>query len=128
MVIEIAVSVIAITLVVMVSFAIPTVIEVRKTAKAAREFFTRTDTELRHVLKDVGEVMTNLRPLTEGAATRVEDVKTFMSALGETGRNLHAVNDLLCTVSDSFSRYNVVATGVRAGFKYFLEKIKKKGE
>ena len=128
MVIEIAVSVIAITLVVMVSFAIPTVIEVRKTAKAAREFFTRTDTELRHVLKDVGEVMTNLRPLTEGSAACAEDVKTFLSALGETGRNLHAVNDLLCTVSDSFSRYNVVATGVRAGLKFFLEKIKKKGE
>ncbi|MBI1920291.1 MAG: DUF948 domain-containing protein [Geobacter sp.] len=128
MVIEIAVSVIAITLVVMVSFAIPTVIEVRKTAKAAREFFTRTDTELRHVLRDVGAVMTNLRPFTESSAACAEDVKTFMSALGETGRNLHAVNDLLCTVSDSFSRYNVMATGVKASFRYFLEKLKRKGE
>lgn len=128
MVIEIAVSVIAITLIVLVCFAVPTVIEVRKTARAAREFFARTDSELQPVLKEVREVMSNLRPLTESAASCADDVRTFMSALGETGHNLHAVNDLLCMVSDSVSRYNVVATGLKAAGKYVLEKIKKRGE
>lgn len=122
----ISAAVAAITLLVLAGFMIPAFIEVRKTAAALREFMSQTEAELKPVLKELRETLTDLKVLTEGTADKMEDVHTFMEALGDTGRNLRTINSIAGSVAGVLARSSIWMTGAKVAGKFLLERLSKK--
>lgn len=126
-VISIAVVVMAITFVVLVAFTIPTFIEARKTAIAAREFLTNTSNELQPVLKDLRGIITDLQLVADAAAENTSDIKLFSEALGDTGRYLKTINSVVGGVAGVLSASSLWMTGAKVAGKLILDRVTKKG-
>ena len=75
--------VITVTLVVLAGVMIPAFIETKKTAVAIRQFASFMETELKPLMLDMRNTLTDLQVITEEAATRADDVKIFMEELGK---------------------------------------------
>jgi uncharacterized protein YoxC len=118
---------VAITLVILAVFMIPTFIEARKTAVAAREFLNRTDLELQPVLRDLRTVITDLKEMTSGASEKAEELKLFMGALGDTGRYVRTINTVVGTVVNAVSTSSLWLSGARVAGKFLYDRISKKG-
>ena len=125
MLIGLAAILIAITFVVLVAFLIPAVIEIRKSAITLREFTVNAENELKPVLHELHQTITELKIIAEVAATRSDDVKSFMEALGDTGRNLRTINHVVGTVAGVLASTSVWAVGAKAAGKLILERIAK---
>jgi uncharacterized protein YoxC len=118
--------VIAVVLVVVAIFLVRALIEIRATVIAARGLMTRIDTELVPVVKDLQYVLADLKVTTDGIASRVEDVKSAMTAVGDTGRNISRINAVIGTVADVLSRVSLLSTGVKAAGQYVCDRISRK--
>jgi uncharacterized protein YoxC len=116
----------AITLVVLAAFIIPALIEIRRTAAATRDFLSSTDTELKPAIKELRETLADLKLLTHGAADKVEDIETFMEAVGDTGRNLRTINTVVGSVAGLLGGSSLWLTGARVAGRYILERLSKK--
>ncbi|HEY6871972.1 MAG TPA: DUF948 domain-containing protein [Geobacteraceae bacterium] len=127
-VISIAVVVVAVTIVILAVFAIPAFIEARKTAVAAREFLAHTDTELQPALKNLHLIIHDLKEMTAEAAEKTGDVKLFMEALGDTGRNLRTINAVVGAVAGVLSTSSLWITGAKAAGRLIRNRFSKKGE
>ncbi len=123
-----ALVVMALALVVLVAFMIPTLMEIRKAAADLRGFVTRTGGELKPVLLELERTLAELRMVTEGIAEKREDVQTFMEAVGDTGRNIRTINAVIGTVAHAAVTSSVWMTGARTAGKFLTERlIKKRG-
>ena len=126
-VISISVAIVAVTFLVLAVFAIPAFIEARKTAVAAREFLTRTDMELQPALRDLRLIIDDLRQMAAEASEKTGDVRLFMEALGDTGRNLRIINSVVGTVARVLSTSSLWITGAKAAGNLILNRLSKKG-
>lgn len=127
-VISVAAALVAITVVVLAFLAIPTLVEAKKTAIAAREFISRTDSELQPALQELRVVIGDLKALTSEAAEHSDDVKTCMEAIGNTGRNLNTINSMVGTVAGAVSTSSLWWTGAKVAGKYLMERARKRRE
>jgi uncharacterized protein YoxC len=118
--------VIAAVLVVVAGFLVRALIEIRATVIAARGLMTRIDTELIPVVKDLQGVLADLKVTTDGIASRMEDVKSAMTAVGDTGRNISRINAVIGNVADVLSRITLLSTGVKAAGQYVCDRISRK--
>ncbi len=125
-VIAISVAVVAVTFVILAAFTIPTFIEARKTAIAAREFLSRTEMELQPVLNDLREIITDVKLITN-AAENAGDVKQFMESLGDTGRCLKTINTVVGKVVGTLAASSLWLTGAKVAGKFMLDRFQKKG-
>lgn len=116
-------GVIAATFVVTMVFLIRAMMEIRRTMVWFREFMTRLDAEIKPVLSETHDVLAELKVTTNGIASRVEDVKSAMTAIGDTGRNISRVNLALGEVADLVSRVSLLSTGFKAAGRYVAERI-----
>lgn len=124
----IAVVVMALALVVLVAFIVPTLIEIRKAAADLRGFVTQTGGELKPVLFELERTLAELRMVTEGIAEKREDVQTFMEAVGDTGRNIRTINAVIGNVANAAVASSIWVTGARTAGKFLTERlIKKRG-
>jgi len=126
MLISLAAVLVAITLAVLAVFMIPTFIEIRKTAVTLRETTEMAERELKPMLQDVHRTLSDIKVLVEEATARTDDVKTFMEALGETGRNLHTINHVVGKVANVLATSSVWAMGAKAAGRVILERLLKK--
>ena len=76
-IISVATVVVAIALVVLSCFAIPVLIELRKTLAELRQFTTSTEQQMKPLLQDLHETLADLKSLTMDASERVEEVRNF---------------------------------------------------
>ena len=125
-VLGIAAAVIAVTLVVLVCFMIPAFVEVRKTAAATREFLSCVEKDIKPVLREMHEMLTDLKVISEEAATKAEDVKIFMEELGNAGRNIRTINTLVSGVTGLLAKSSMWATGAKVAGKLIASRILKK--
>ncbi len=124
----IAVVVLALALVVLVAFMIPTLIEIRKAAADLRGFVAKTGGELKPVILELERTLAELRMVTEGIAEKREEVQTFMEAVGDTGRNIRTINAVIGTVAHVAATSSIWITGARTAGKFLTERlIKKRG-
>ena len=120
-IIAIAAVVTAVSIVILTIVVIATSIEIRKTAISARNFMDHAETEIKPVLMELHETLNNLKIITDGAADKIEDMKTFIEAAGDTGRMVGNVTGLV-------SRSSLWMTGLKAAGKFVLTRyIKKRG-
>jgi uncharacterized protein YoxC len=125
-IVGIAPVIVALTLVVLAAFLIPAVIEIRKTASAMRDFITGTDSELKPLLRDLQSTLADLKGITDQVSTRTEDVKSFMEALGDTGRNLRTINSVVGAVSGTLASSSLWLTGAKVAGKFIIDRFSKK--
>lgn len=125
--VEVSIIVIAIGIVVLVAYLIPTVLQVRKTAKSAEDLFTTLNRDLEPILKDLRKSANNLE---EASSKLLEGAKIFASALGAfqvVGEVVKGTGDLVKGNVISFLGHLAnLATGYKTGFKYFIEHLFKK--
>ncbi len=126
-VISISVAIVAATFLILAVFAIPAFIEARKTAIAAREFLARTDMELQPALRDLRLIIDDLKFVVAEASEKTGDIKLFMEALGDTGRNLRVINSIAGPVAGALSTSSLWMTGARAAGRLILNRFSKKG-
>jgi uncharacterized protein YoxC len=126
MLISLAAILVAITMVVLAAFLIPAFIEIRKTAASLREFINCTDSELKPVLHELHQTITELKIIAEVAASRTDDVKSFMEALGDTSRNLRSINHVVGAVAGVLVSTSAWAVGARTAGKFIVERLSKK--
>ena len=126
MLISIFAAVAALALVVLTIVVIRTSIEVRKTAITARTFMEQVETEIKPVMLDLHDTLGNLKLLSEGAAERIEDMKSFMEAAGDTGRNLHTINSVVGNVTGLVTKSSLWMTGLKVAGKFILTRMTKK--
>ncbi len=126
-VISISVAIVAATFLILAVFAIPAFIEARRTAVAAREFLARTDMELQPALRDLRLIIDDMKFVVAEASEKTGDIKLFMEALGDTGRNLRTINSVAGTVAGFLSSSALWVTGAKVAGKFILNRVSKKG-
>ena len=124
----IALIIIAVALCILVLTLIPTLLTVKRTYASVGELAEMVQRELRPTLQELTGVLSELKTVGGGVAEHTEDVARFMSALGETGTNLNAINRAVCVVSRVINATSVWSTGAKVAGKYMLDRyLKKRG-
>jgi uncharacterized protein YoxC len=127
LIIGLATVVVAIVLVVLACFAIPVLVELKKSLVELRQFIVCTEEQLKPVMNDLHTTLEELKTLTREASERVEEVKGFTEAVGETGRHVRAINSVMGTVTTAIAGSTVWMTGAKAAGRFVLDRISKKG-
>jgi hypothetical protein len=84
--------------------------------------------ELKPTIQELTSVLVELKTVGGGVAEHTDDVRRFMSALGETGTNLSTINRSVSVVTGALNTTSAWATGAKVAGKYILERyLKKKG-
>ncbi len=124
----IALMIIALSLCVLVLALIPTLLTIKRTAVSVGELAEMVRSELKPALHELTSVLADMKTVGGGVAEYTEDVKRFMSELGEAGDNLHTINRSVGLVTGVLNTTSVWATGARVAGKYIVERyLKKRG-
>lgn len=126
--IGIALLIMAIALLILVVVLIPTILIVKRTAASVGSLTDMVQNELKPTIRELTSVLTELKTVGGGVAEHTDDVKRFMTALGETGTNLSTINRSMGTVTTILNNASVLAIGAKAAGKYMLERyLNKRG-
>ncbi|MDD2338053.1 MAG: DUF948 domain-containing protein [Geobacteraceae bacterium] len=117
---------IAVTLIAASVYLVTVCEDLKKTLYVARELIKRIDSEVDPIVTDLQVVMSNLKIATEGVASRVDEIKSAMEAVGDTGRNISRINVVVGHVADVLGRISQLSAGAKATGKYLSERILQK--
>lgn len=124
----IALIIIAVALCILVLTLIPTLLAIKKTAASVEELAIMAREELKPALYELTAVLSELKTVGGGVAEHTDDVKRFMSALGETGNNLTSINRTVSVFTGVLNATSIWATGAKVAGKYMVERyLKKRG-
>ncbi len=125
---EIILIVICIAACLLVLTLIPTLLAIKRTATAVGDLTTMLQGELKPALKELTELLAELKTVGGGVAEHTDDVVRFMTALGETGTNLSTINRSVGAVTGVLNTTALWATGAKVAGKYIVERyLKKRG-
>jgi len=120
--------VVAVAFCVLVMTLIPTILSVKRTAESVASLSDMLQKELKPTIQEMTSVLTELKTVGGGIAEHTDDVKEFMSALGETGNNLHTINRSVSVVTNALNTTTIWMSGAKVAGKYFIESyLKKRG-
>lgn len=124
----IALIIIAVSLLILVLTLLPAIVSIKRTSESVCSLSDMVQEELKPTLQELTVILTELKTVGGGIAERTDDVKQFMSALGDTGTNLRSLNRSVGVVTSTLSAASIWATGAKVAGKYVLERyLKKKG-
>ena len=124
----IALIIIAVAICILVLTLVPTLLTIKRTAASVGELTDMVKGELRPTLQELTGVLAELKTVGGGVAEHTDDVKRFMSALGETGGNIHTINRAVNVVSSVVNTSSAWTTGAKVAGKYLLDQyLKKRG-
>jgi uncharacterized protein YoxC len=125
---SVAAALAAVAWVAVALFLVPALIELRRTVVALRSLLSKAEEELPSTLAETREILTDLKTITKAAASKADEVKTVMTALGDTGESVHRINGLLDGFVNLMRKPARYWAGTRAAGKYILDRVKKKEE
>ncbi len=124
----IALIIITIAICILVVTLVPTILAARRSFESVGALSEMVHKELKPTIQELTSVLSELKTVGGGVVEHTDDVKRFMSALGETGTNLHTINRTVGAVTNVLSTTSVWATGAKVAGKYVLESyLKKRG-
>ncbi len=94
-VVSLAALVVALGVVVLVAVLVPAINEVKRTSSAVRRCIVNTETSLHPMLEELRKSIADVREIADAAAARRDDISTLLSALGDTGENVHRLNGII---------------------------------
>ena len=120
--------IVAVAFCILVMTLIPTILSVKRTAESVASLSDMLQKELKPTIQELTSVLTELKTVGGGIAEHTDDVKEFMSALGETGNNLHTINRSVSVVTSALNATTVWISGAKVAGKYVIESyLKKRG-
>lgn len=125
-VIEITFIVIAVVFFILALALIPTIIAIRRTATSVTLLSDMIHEEIKPTIRELTSVLVELKTVGGGVAEHTDDVKRFMSALGESGSQLHTINRAVGVVTTVIGNTSALATGAKVAGKYMIERYFKK--
>jgi len=126
--IEISLIIIVIAACLLVLTMIPTLLTIKRTAASVGNMAEMVQGELKPLLHELTGVLAEVKTVGSGISEHTDDVRRFMSALGETGENLNTINRSVGVVTGVLNTTNVWATGAKVAGKYIFERyLKKRG-
>lgn len=124
----IALIIITIAICILVVTLVPTILAARRSFESVGALSEMVHKELKPTIQELTSVLSELKTVGGGVVEHTDDVKRFMSALGETGTNLHSINRTVGVVTNVLNTTSVWATGAKVAGKYVLERyLKKRG-
>jgi uncharacterized protein YoxC len=124
----IALIIIASVFCILVLTLIPTLLTIKRTAASVGELAEMVRSELKPTLQELTGVLAELKSAGSGMAEYNDDVRRFLTELGEAGSNLHTINRTVGVVTGALDTTSVWATGVKVAGKYVLARyLKKRG-
>lgn len=107
---------------------IPTLLALKRAATTLSLLSDMVQKELKPAIKELTAVLTEMKFVGREVAEHTDDVKRFMTALGETGDNLHTINRSVGIVIGALSATSAWAVGVKVAGRYLIERyLKKRG-
>jgi uncharacterized protein YoxC len=124
----IALIIIVAALCILVLVLVPALLTIKRTAASIGGLADMVQSELKPTLQELTSVLTELKTVGEGVSEHTDDVRRFMSALGETGTNLSTINRSVGVVTGLLNTTTVWATGAKVAGKYVFDRyLKKRG-
>lgn len=125
---EIALIIIAVSILILVLTLVPAILTVKRTAASVGTLSDMVRQELKPTIQELTAVLAELKTVGAGVAEHTEDVTRFMTALGETGTNLSTINRSVGVVTGALSTTSAWLTGAKVAGRYMLERyLKKRG-
>jgi uncharacterized protein YoxC len=130
MLLDLAAILVAISAAILAAFMIPALIEIRKTAVAVRDLTVKVENDMKPVLDELHGTLSEVKGLVSEASARIEEVKNLTTAMGETGRNLRAINGVIGSAAGVLTTTSIWAAGAKAAGRLIVERLakKRKGE
>ena len=122
---DLAVMIIAVAVVVLVGYLVPTILQVKKTVGQSERLLIRLNHELPGMLKDVKGTNENIRVLTDQARVSVDRATVFLDAVGEVGQTVNQVNQ---TVRGKGGAVMVGLTSLFAGLKAVTSTVRHRAQ
>jgi uncharacterized protein YoxC len=122
----IALIIIAVALLILVLSLLPAITTFKRTAASVGSLADMVQQELKPTIQELTSVLVELKTVGGGVAEHTDDVRRFMSALGETGTNLSTINRSVSVVTGALNTTSAWATGAKVAGKYILERYLKK--
>ena len=119
--VDLAVMIIAVAVVVLVGYLVPTILQVKKAANQSERLLIRLNHELPGLLKDVKGTNENIRALTDQARVGVDQATVFLHAVGDVGQTVNQVHQ---TVRGRGGAMMVGLTSLFAGLKAVRSTVK----
>jgi len=120
--------IVAVAFCILVMALVPTIMTVKRTAESVGTLSDMLHNELKPAIQELTDVLAELKTVGGGIAEHTDDVKEFMSALGETGNNLHTINRSVSVVTNVLNATTVWVSGAKVAGKYLIESyLKKRG-
>jgi uncharacterized protein YoxC len=110
----------------LVATLIPTILTIKRTSETLGTLGEMLQKELKPTIQELTSVLSELKTVGGGIAKHNDDVNIFMSALGETGANLHTINKSVGAVTTVLNTTSIWATGAKVAGKYVIERYFKK--
>jgi uncharacterized protein YoxC len=124
----IALLIIAVAFLILVLTLLPTIVAIKRSAISVGSLTDMVQQELKPTLQELTAVLTDLKTVGGGVAEHTDDVKRFMTALGETGTNLSTINRSVNVVTGVLNTTSAWTTGAKVAGRYLLERyLKKRG-
>jgi uncharacterized protein YoxC len=125
---QIFAAVTAVTLVVLAYYLIPTVVEMRKTAAALRAVAESVQSDLKPLIKDLSEVVADVKVVTSATAANAEGIGLFMEELGHAGHNIRMINKVLGVASTIASASSAWINGAQVAGRFIADRIFRKNK
>ena len=122
----IAALIAAISAAVLVLVLVPTILSIKKTAQSVSSLADLLTNELKPTIRELNQVLAELKTVGGGVAEHTDDVKRFMTALGDTGSQLSSINRSVGAVTGLLNQASAVSTGVKVAGKFLLESYLKR--
>ena len=124
----IALIIIALAILILVLALLPAITTFKRTAASVGSLADMVQQELKPTIQELTAVLAELKTVGGGVAEHTDDVRRFMTALGETGTNLSTINRSVSVVTGVLNTTATWATGAKVAGRYLLERyLKKKG-
>ncbi len=121
-----AALIVAIAVAILVAVLIPAVLSIKKSAQSVAVLADLLANELKPTIRELNQVLAELKTVGGGVAEHTDDVKRFMSALGDTGTQLSAINHSVGVVAGLLHQVGVWTTGAKVAGRYLLESYLKR--
>lgn len=120
--------IISAALCIMVLAFIPTLVAVKRAATSLGALSEMVHKELKPAIQELTAVLAEMKTIGGGVAEHTDDVKRFMTALGETGDNINTINRTVGAVTGVLNTTSTWVVGAKVAGKYLIERyLKKRG-
>jgi uncharacterized protein YoxC len=125
---EITSAVTALTLVILAICLIPVLLELKKTAIAVRGFTETMQLEVKPLVKELRDTVSDIQVVTSATAANADGVNVFLEELGHAGHNIRMINKVIGIASTVVASSSTWAIGARVAGRYIADRlIKKRG-